>query len=304
MNLRTACLLLITCIGFAGVSRAAPTKWKVTNVTLTPDTERASTLRVAVKDSIHSRASEISANVTLTRVGEYFVSGDKLAVVGEAGRADEVVVFDLLARRKIDWFYCYYPQRLSDDWIAYVEFYPSMSVEVPTNVVLLYDLTKSPVDNRLTRAPAETIPAPATGPQPIQVGIPIYPQLNASGKSYANHVRDNSPPENVLAHTFVLLPPKRVIFVAAQGEGFPNPHNYLVVVDLSRGPANVSYRNVEIPKDQLDRPGENPQFVQVSRAEAVSADAVRLYVPRTDYGVDSIVVKIPVKPSDAAKTTE
>ena len=304
MNMHTACLLLIACIGFAGVSRAAPTKWKVTDVSLTPDTERASTLKVAVKDSIRSRAFEISASVTLTGVDEYFVSGDKLAVVGEAGRAEEVVVFDLLTRRKIDWFYCYYPRRLSDDWIAYVEFYPSMSAEAPTDVVLLYDLTKSPVDNRLTRVPAETIPAPATGPQPIQVGIPIYPQLNASGKSYANHVRDNSPPVHVLAHTFVLLPSKRVIFVAAQGEGFPNLRNYLVVVDASRGPANVSYRNVEIPRNQLNRPGENPQFVQVSRAEAASADTVRLYVPRTDYGVDSIVVNIPGKQSGAAKTTE
>jgi hypothetical protein len=305
MNTRTAYVLFAASFGFAIVSRPAPTKWKVTNVSLAPDSERSSTLTATVKDSIHPRAVEVSASVTLTSVREYFVSGDKLAVMGEAGRAEEVVVFDLLSRREIDWFYCYYPARLSEQWIAYVEFYPSLGADMPIDVVLLYDLTKSPIDNRLTRMPTERIPAPETGPQPVRVGIPIYPPLNAAARSYTNHVRASSAAdEGVFAHTFALLPPKRVIFVAAQGEGSPNVRNYLVVVDLSRGFANASYRTVEIPKDQLIRPGEIRQFVQVSRAEAVSADAVRLYVPRTDYGVDSIVVKIPEEPNGAAQTTK
>jgi hypothetical protein len=234
-------------------------------------------LTAMVKNSIPSQLVEVSAGITLTSVDEYFVSGDKLAVMGEAGHAEEVVVFDLLTRREIDWFYCYYPARLSDEWIAYVEFYPSMGADVPTDVVLLYNLLKYPIDNRLTSVLTERIPTPETGPQPVRVGIPIYPPLNAAARSYTNHVRGSSAAdEGVFAHTFVLLPPKRVIFVVGLREGSPKVRNYLVVVDLSLGFANASYRTVDIPKDQLIRPGENHQFVQVSRAEAVSADTVRL----------------------------
>ena len=293
MNMRSACLVfLIALFGVVGVPRAAPATWTVIRLNLAPATERSHTLTVTVKSDISAREVELSTTVTLTSVSEYFVSGDKLVVMGEAGRAQEVVVLDLLARREADWFYCYYPQRVSEELILYVEFYPSMGAETPIDLVLLYDLAKSPTDNRLVRAPTEIIPAPITA-SPVQVGIPIYPQLNASGRSYTNYVRYGSVAERVLPHTFVLLPPKRIIFVAAQGEDFPRLHDYLVVVDFSRGFANATYGTLDIPKDELTRPGENRQFVQISRAEAISEDAVRLYVPQTEYGVNSIVTKIP-----------
>jgi hypothetical protein len=294
MNVRFASFVfLIALFGVVGVGRATPASWTVVKLNLAPATERSHTLTATVKSDIPAREVELSTTVTLTSVREYFVSSGKLIVMGEAGRAQEVVILDLLARREADWFYCYYPQRVSEGLIAYVEFYPSMSAETPTDVVLLYDLTKSPTDNRLVRAPTEIIPAPISA-SPIQVGIPIYPQLNASGKSYTNHVRSGSVAvERVLAHTFVLLPPKRIIFVAAQGEDFARSHDYLAVVDLSRGFSNATYGTLDIPTDELTRPGENRQFVQVSRAEAISEDTVRLYVPQTEYGVNSIVTKIP-----------
>ena len=293
MRTRLSCpVLLIAVLSLGGIAPAALASWTVTKLNLASTTERVNPLTATLTSTTASQTIEVSAGVDLTGVDEYFVSGDKLVVLGEAGRAEEVVIFDLLARRELDWFYCYYPMRLSDDWISYVEFYPSMRSETPTDVVLVYDLTKTPVENRLVKDPSEVIPAPDKR-GPVHVGVPVYPERNASQRSYMNALRDSSAAERALAHTFVLLPPKRLIFVGAQGSDFSRAHDYLVVVDLSQGLANASYKTLPIPKDQLKRPGENIDFVQVSRAEMVSEKTVRLYVPRMQYGVDSILVDIP-----------
>jgi len=286
--------LMLAIASFAGTSRTTPKSWKVTQLSLEPHTELSSTLTATVTNNTLREPNKISTTVPLTRIDDYFVAGDKLAVMGEAGRANAVVVIDLPSSRKIDWFYCYYPKRISPEWILYVEFYPTLGAGAPTDVVLLYDLAISPAGNRLEKASNEAIQAAETK-SPTRVGIPIFPEQNASKRSYVNHLGDEekAKAQQVLAHTFVLLPPKRVVFVAAQGEDFPRSHDYLVVVDLSDGFAKARYRTVDIPKDQLQRPGQNPHFVQVNDAEAVSGNKVRLYVPQTEYGVGSILVDIP-----------
>jgi hypothetical protein len=85
------------------------------------------------------------------------------------------------------------------------------------------------------------------------------------------------------------------VFAARRGADFPRSWNYLVVVDLSRGLSAPLIATLDIPKQDLKKPGENPRFLKIEGIEAVEGDpdAVRLSLPALEYGVGSIVVKIP-----------
>ena len=53
------------------------------------------------------------------------------------------------------------------------------------------------------------------------------------------------------------------------------------------------FRKLDIPKDQLKKPGVNPDFIVVNRVEVVSDGVIRLYIPESDYGISSIVMEVP-----------
>ena len=93
----------------------------------------------------------------------------------------------------------------------------------------------------------------------------------------------------------VLLPRDRLVFAARRGPDFPRSWNYLVVIDLSLGIDAPVITTLDIPKQDLKKPGENPRFLQMEGIQAVEGDpdAVRLSVPEMEYGVTGIVVKIP-----------
>ncbi|HXE90968.1 MAG TPA: hypothetical protein VNK82_08410 [Terriglobales bacterium] len=239
-----------------------------------------------------TRSFELSDGVPLTRITEHFVSGNELVLLGEAGRAQAVVIFDLIHRTKVDWFYCYKPQRLSERWIVYVEYYPALGEGEPTDVVLLYDLGKTPAENRLKRH-AGPLP-PGKHDSPIEVGVPIYPEANAEGSSYVNHVESVSLARHVLGTpNFLLLPSKHFVFVSSEGKEFKDLKNYVVMISLAEGMHKPKLTRIEIPKREFKKAGENPAFVKVTRLEEAAPNAVRLYVPESEYGVGSIVVELP-----------
>lgn len=145
---------------------AVPRAWNLGAVTLVPaeqavDGEKLGLLRADARDALTGRLAEVSAEMWLTRVEDSFISNDKLVVLGQAGRAEAVVIFDLLATREIDWFYCYRPRHLSDDWITYVEWYPEHASAEPTDVILVYDLALAPLENRLEKERNVNVPPPA-----------------------------------------------------------------------------------------------------------------------------------------------
>ncbi len=277
----------------------ATEEWKIINVSLRPDSAHKLPF-IGIPNELIATLSRgtaqfsVSADVRLTALKEYFtVPNDKLAVIGDAGKSSAVVIFDLATKRLLDWFYCYAPQRVSETWIVYVEWYPVHGAGEPKEVVLLYDLTKSPGENRLPGAQRLIAPAPITA-APITVGTPIYPESNVKKKSYVNAAQNSAEAERLLTTSpFLLLPSQRLVFVAAKGQDFPTSWDYLVVVDLSHGIVDPLIQTVDIPKDQFKKPGENPNFIQVTGIEAASPDSVRLFVPRSEYGVSSITVSIP-----------
>ncbi len=235
----------------------------------------------------------VAATVRITSIKDSFVSNNKLVAIGDAGDASNVVVIDLMARRLADWFFCYAPKHVSPNWIVYVEWYQGHGIPNPNEVVLLYDLTRTPEENRLPAAGKLEIPAPIQA-GPVVVGIPIYPESNARAKSYRMETENALESELILrGPSFLFLPPARLVFVALKGHDALDYSDYLVVVDLSRGIENAAIQTIDIPKDQLKRSGANPNYIQVAAMQAVSTDMVRLLVPEAEYGVSSITVAIP-----------
>lgn len=88
------------------------------------------------------------------------------------------------------------------------------------------------------------------------------------------------------------LPSKKLVVVVDEGSDASNYRTQIVVVDLSRGLSNPASYRLDAPIGKLPRRGENPEMMRVTRAEGISADQVRLYVPESEYGVGSIVMDI------------
>jgi hypothetical protein len=282
---------LIVMLLLAGACGAAnQARWRVEGVVLRTSEGQARGFVANVQGTSSAESFELSSDLPLNAVEDSFVSGNRLAILGSAGRADAVSVFDLSARREVDRFYCYEPRRISETWIAYVEFYNAHQAGEPTDVVLVYDLGRDPLENRLERTAAVTSPE-ISASVPTRVGMPVYPEANVRQRSYLNVITDPHSAHHVLGPPFfVFLSSKRLVFISTDGADVQDYHNYIVVVDLSRGPTAPSIRTVEIPRFNLRRVGENPQLVRVQKLEAVSPTAVRIYVPAEEYGVSSFVV--------------
>lgn len=135
-------LYAILGLGLAGPKLVA-SDWTVRKISLTPESRLTGRLTVEVSNG--GTNFDISSEVRLTAVSENFVYHDRLVVigqVGEQGRASGVVVFDWAGRKVLDWFVCREAMRISEPWIAFVEWYTEHGALWPTDVVLIYDLDK------------------------------------------------------------------------------------------------------------------------------------------------------------------
>jgi hypothetical protein len=273
---------------------AGETNWKVEGIALAPATELSRHFSASIwKEGVEP--TKLEAVVPLTSVQHWFVSGNKLAVLGNASNSGAVVIFDLAQRRLLDWFYCYEPQQVNSDWIAYVEWYPNHTPDITTDVVLLYDLAKTPQQNRIEQETTTTIPPPESA-RPTRVGIPIYPELNARKETYNNIIGEHGDVRLVLGGPgFVSMPHDRIVFIAfAQPGGDASMmSDQIIVVDLSKGIREGIIESVPIPVNSLPKPPERPDFVRVTGIETVAPDKLRLQVPKDQYGIENILVALP-----------
>jgi hypothetical protein len=274
-----------------GALRAASEAvWRVENIVPAPNSQGPRGFTATVRHLPSTRLLELTSELHLTRIDRSFVSGTKLIVLGEAGKAGGVSIFDLQNARELDWFYCYAPRLVSENWIVYVEFYYAHQAGEPTDVVLVYDLMRSSTDNRMEkdRGASDKLDR-------IHVGAPTFPESNARLHTYDNVVSDVTAARHVLGPPFyVLLPPSRLLFTASQGtSAVPNLLNYLVVVDLSEGVLKPRIHQVDIPHDKIKHESGRANYIEITRMEAISANAVRLYIPEDKYGVSSFIVNIP-----------
>jgi hypothetical protein len=93
------------------------------------------------------------------------LSDGRLVVFGDMGGAVAVYLIDKTKASVMDMFWAYYPVISPDQrWIAYLKFYPLHGVE-GSNQYMIYDLTKTPTQNRPDDEPKHT----------IDVGVVIFP---------------------------------------------------------------------------------------------------------------------------------
>ena len=167
-------LLLSMCVYTLTLS-AATAAWTIEALKVKPytDTGEGELTAVAVGQAGGGRV-ELSARIPVEIVDDWFVTGDKLVLLGEASRTQAVVIFDIRQRKPIDWFVCYSPQRISEQWIVFVEFYfANVAGGEPTDVVLVYDLTKTPLENRLERTPGMMLPPGHLDTAFVRAGVPV-----------------------------------------------------------------------------------------------------------------------------------
>jgi hypothetical protein len=103
-------------------------------------------VRVSLEGSLISEIAEVCP-----------LPDGRLVVYGDMGHATAVYVVDKARASVVDAFWAYYPAMSPDQrWIAYVKFYPLHGVE-GSDECMVYDLTKTPVQNRPADEPNETI---------------------------------------------------------------------------------------------------------------------------------------------------
>ncbi len=209
-------------------------RWRLDALSIEPaagagNGELRAKLSMTAKPGIETN---ISSPVVSTSIDSAYVTDDRLVVLGEAGRTQAVEIFDISSGRKLDWFYCYSPKKISRSLIASVEYYPSMTAETPTDVLLIYDLLKTPQENRLG-IPGR-IP-PRRGDRPIHVGIPVFPEINVSQRSYANHVESDAASYAIAGSVYRLINGDKLAFTALRDISSGYRKTDLVIVDLSKG---------------------------------------------------------------------
>ena len=127
------------------------------------------------------------AHVTIGGIGEriraieklYLFENNKLVVHGNLERADIIYIVDCETNNVVDMFWCYNPvlAPLNRFWV-YENFYPYHGLKsIQTTVVLVYDMKRTPLENR--------VPVKGYTEWPeVQVGLPIYPKPYVEAKAY------------------------------------------------------------------------------------------------------------------------
>ncbi len=267
--------------------------WRVEKISLAPIAEGIRLLTASVVHAADDQRFELSDKVSLQEIHETFVWRDRLVLLGMAERTWVVEIFDLSRRVKLDRFVCGGPRRVREDWIAYTEFYFSgaQGPVVPNEVLLVYDLTKTPLENRLDREPGWKTPPPMDdySDNIKHVGIPIFPESNAREKSYRITFETQNPGRFIDTAALAWLPSNKIVFRVSEQlprMGTIGSRDYLVVADLSRGLGNPRFQTVEFPRLGRD-------FTRIERIEPDTPHTVRLVFPKGEYRVESMVVALP-----------
>lgn len=284
-------LLLFTNASHGQSQKPLEAKWAIKSVNVALRPEKRGRVVATFFKTGDAHEIKVEDDIPFDELERYFVANDKLILSGHSGNVDSVVIIDLLRQAISDWFYCYRPQQIWDSWIAYVEWYPNHTPARVTDVILVYDTAKSPVENR--QGKLRQIPIEATNR--TRVGFPIYPESNAAQNSYLNTVENQADVRLALGSSnFLAMANKKLIVaVGEEPEGDATSlKTYLAIVDLSGGLSHAKVSQLRIPTDQLKK-GNETAYVQVMHMEAVSANTIRLEIPESEYGVSSILVNIP-----------
>ncbi|MCK4815809.1 hypothetical protein KA005_08565 [bacterium] len=184
------CLLIFSSIGAAAedvnnMPAAASDKYSVM-VIGEEAIEEAPWLKkfnLEITDKISGEVKRLTLGGLFSRVRSiesfYLLQKDRLVAVGKLKRAEIVFVIDLKNGKLLDEFWCYAPTiSPTGRFLVYKKFYPYHGLP-PTRatVVLVYDMRKPPVENRVAVVGYTAWPKE-------QVGLPIYPEPYVKARAY------------------------------------------------------------------------------------------------------------------------
>ncbi len=254
-------------------------EWKPTSFHTTPKGEAIFSLSISFTNTSDHKETQTITSSAIETIDTINVADGRAAVLGSSGNVSVVEIIDIATSTRSDWFFCYQPYFFGSRWIAFVQYYPNHAVYSPTDVLRVYDLDQTPIQNRYGRAPGSE-------KYPSQVGIAVYPagvppadySTEAHSAATALHIL-GSPP-------FLFLASKRLVFLAGVGADFRELTNQMIAIDFSAGDdKHVGVRTVPLPFSALKRPGINPRFLQVTTMTEVSPYRVRLDLPPSEYGL-------------------
>ncbi|MEW6301089.1 MAG: hypothetical protein AB1671_25705, partial [Thermodesulfobacteriota bacterium] len=174
---------------------------------------------------IHNQTDELQ---------ELVLVNDLLVVLGHIQRfADSAILFDLSSQEEKDFIMGYgYRMKMSATkrYLIYNQFRPRWTDAGGTSdVILLYDLYKSPRENRIGPA--------AQNMNEWEVGHPIFPEENVYRQAYREWI-ENEQDRHLVGPWYLWLEnDKQVVFVDRHRGA-----DWLVLVDLSEGLQQVHIR--------------------------------------------------------------
>ena len=151
---------------------------------------------------------------------------------------NSVVLLDISSGAVNDKLLCFYPSVSPDGTrIAYVKVYPIHFMENVSNEYLIYDLSRSPADNRN---------AGIAGNDDTNVGAAIYP-LGSKNVPGDNLNVPSSLSHQLASDGFFWSPDSKKVVFADRTNG----SNFLVAVDLSAGVKNPSVAELPLESEKI-----------------------------------------------------
>jgi hypothetical protein len=163
-----------------------------------------------------------------------FVTANKIALLGAVnGDVNAVALVDLDSAKIIDKFYCYAPTLSPDkQFLVYIKFFPAHFVQGVSDVYLLYDLHKSPAENRAAGVPNGDVQ---------NVGRVIYPP-ESKNQSGDNTDRPESEIHTLESGAFYWAPKEdRLVFV----DRFQDRFSLITASFSDSGIANIKQHEIK-----------------------------------------------------------
>ncbi len=237
-------------------------------------------LQIVYRNTSSHQDLHVKVDSNIAVISSIHTYKNRAVVLGQTGNVGLVEVVDILTARQVDSFYCYQPYFFGESWIAYVQYYPQHGAGNPTDVVRVYNVSKSPSANRYGRQP------PVAERYSSQVGISVFP-TNVLPGNYSNEVENPGLANQILGPPgFLFTSTKRLLFTSAVGDDFSDMSNQLVAVDFSGGDdLHVKALEIALPFGMLKRPGVNPHFMQIITMQELAPNRIQLNLPASEYGL-------------------
>lgn len=263
----------------------------------------------SVMDKVNNRQYPVYLDNMTAKVIRIALFQGRLVVIGEESTLGSLIttVIDLASREEIDAFIGF-GTTLSENgrFLTYLKFFPTQSAEpeAMSDLILVYDLADSSDGNRIRGE--EAYKNDPSG-RLIEVGHPIYPEVNTGKKHYRVWVREENKRHAVIPNGFFWFDHDRKIAFGDQ----IGDKTYVVVVDLSGGLTHPVIHKTGIDLSSLLRPEERENETLLHGAKALKLENVqglkdgkiRIRIS-SDIPLQNDQIELPVEESSPATSIE